>query len=187
MWPLGHVAIAYLLYTAATHSRFNAPPAHVPALILVVGSQFPDLVDKPLAWYLGVIPTGRSLAHSLVLLVPLSIGIYLLARRYGRTEYGVAFAIGALSHTLVDALPAVWGGTNPSFLLWPLLSVESYESGAPTVLGLLQNSIGEPYFLAEFVLAAFALVAWRRDGYPGLDPIRTLLSRIATRRSQSEG
>ena len=92
-------------------------------------------MDKPLAWYLGVIPTGRSLAHSLVLLVPLSIGIYLLARRYGRTEYGVAFAIGALSHTLVDALPAVWGGTNPSFLLWPLLSVESYESGAPTVLG----------------------------------------------------
>ncbi len=186
MWPLGHVAIAYLLYTLATHTRFDAPPAHIPALILVVGSQFPDLVDKPLAWYLGVIPTGRSLAHSLLLLVPLSIGLFLIARHYNRSEYGIAFAIGALSHTLVDALPAVWGETNPSFLLWPALPVESYESGAPTILGLLQNSIGEPYFLAEFVLAAFALVAWRRDGYPGLEPIRTLLSRIATLRSRPD-
>ena len=186
MWPLGHVAIAYLLYTLATHRRFNAPPAHIPALILVVGSQFPDLVDKPLAWYVGVIPTGRSLSHSLVLLVPLSIGLYLLARHYDRSEYGIAFAIGALSHSLVDAFPAVWGDTSPSFLLWPLLSVETYENGSPTVLGLLRDSLGEPYFLSEFVFAAIALVVWRRDGYPGLAPLRTLVSRLTSRSSRSD-
>ncbi|RQG86658.1 metal-dependent hydrolase [Natrarchaeobius halalkaliphilus] len=169
MWPLGHAAIAYLCYTVSTRARFDSPPAPLPVLIVLFGSQFPDLVDKPLAWYLGVLPTGRTLAHSLLLLVPLSLAIYALARHAGRAEYGIAFAIGAISHALVDALPVLWGGTSADFLLWPLIPVESYESGAPTILGLLFDSLGDPYFLSEFVIAALAFVMWRRDGYPGLE------------------
>lgn len=182
MWPLGHAAIGYLLYTFSTRSRFDRPPAAVPVLILLFGTQFPDLVDKPLAWYLGVLPTGRTLAHSLVVLVPLSIAVILVARRYGRGEYGIAFSIGALSHSLVDAAPALWGGTETSFLLWPILSVESYEGGSPTVLELLLQSLTEPYFLSEFVFAAIALLAWRQDGYPGLSLVRGVADRL---RSQS--
>ncbi|WP_436342981.1 metal-dependent hydrolase [Natronorubrum sp. FCH18a] len=179
MWPLGHVAVAYLCYTLATRARFDAPPAHVPALILVVGSQFPDLVDKPLAWYLGMIPTGRSLAHSLLLLVPLSIAVSLVADRHDRGEYGIAFAIGALSHTFVDVLPVIWNPeTSPNQLLWPITPVEPYPSGPPTVLGLLQESITEPYFLLEFVLAAVAFTLWRRHGSPGLEVLRTALERV---------
>jgi hypothetical protein len=88
MWPPGHVAIAYLLYRAYVGVRPGVEPSGVPVLVLVFGSLLPDLVDKPLAWYLGAIPTGRTLAHSLFVLVPLSVAIYLLARRYGRDEYG---------------------------------------------------------------------------------------------------
>lgn len=173
MWPPGHVAIAYLLYRAYVGVRPDVEPSGVPVLVLLFGSLFPDLVDKPLAWYLGAIPTGRTLAHSLLLLVPLSIAVYLLARRYGRDEYGIAFAIGALSHSLVDALPALWDPeTDAAFLLWPLLPVESYETGPPTVTALLLDSLSEPYFLLEFVLLAVALALWRRDGYPGIDPLR---------------
>ena len=173
MWPWGHVAVAYLLYRSSTHARFEAPPAHGPVLVVTVASLFPDLVDKPLAWYGGVLPTGRTLAHSLVFLVPLSILVYLLARRYDRGEYGIAFAIGALSHALVDAAPALWRPeAEATFLLWPLLPVTPYETGAPTVVGLLSDSLTDPYFLLEFVLLAVALVLWRRDGYPGLEPIR---------------
>ncbi|MDG5818535.1 metal-dependent hydrolase [Natronococcus sp. A-GB7] len=183
MWPLGHAAIGYLCYALATRTRFDRPPGEFALLVLLVGTQFPDLIDKPLAWYLGVIPTGRTLAHSLLFLVPVSVGVYLLARRYGRPEYGFAFGLGAISHTLVDALPALWGGTDPSFLLWPVLPVEGYESGAPTVTALFLESLGDPYFLSEFALAAVALVVWRRDGYPGLAAIRTLLERVLPGRS----
>ena len=180
MWPLGHVAVAYLCYTLATRARFDAPPGHLAALVLVFGSQFPDLLDKPLAWYVGVLPTGRTLAHSLLFLIPVSVAVYLLARRYGRGEYGVAFAIGALSHAVVDAVPALWESTNQSaaHLLWPITTVEPYESGAPSVLELLRESMGDPYFLSEFVLAAVAFTLWRRDGYPGLEPLRDLLARF---------
>ncbi|ELY61080.1 metal-dependent hydrolase [Natronolimnohabitans innermongolicus] len=181
MWPLGHVAIAYLCYVVATRARFDASPAHfpIPVLFLVVGSQFPDLVDKPLAWYLGVIPTGRTLAHSLLLLVPLSVAVYFVATRYDRRECGIAFAIGALSHSIVDAVPALWGVTeSATHLLWPITSVEEYEQGPPTVLGLLQDSLTDPYFLSEFVFAAVAFVLWRRHGYPGLGAVRTALERV---------
>lgn len=179
MWPLGHVAVAYLCYALATRVRLDAPPGGVAVLFLVVGSQFPDLLDKPLAWYLGALPTGRTLGHSLLLLVPLSIGLYLLARRYGRPEYGVAFAIGALSHTIVDALPVLWDPEETgAHLLWPLTPVEPYESGAPSVLELFFESLSDPYFLSEFVLAAIAFVYWRRHGYPGLEVVRGLLERV---------
>ncbi len=170
MWPMGHVAIAYLLYTASTRFRFDAPPTAMAAVIVGFGSLFPDLVDKPLAWYLGVLPTGRSLAHSLVVLVPLVICVYLIARWRGAGEYGFAFGLGAISHSLVDAAPVFWDSdATAAFLLWPILSIPEYESGSPTVLALLRDSLTDPYFLSEFVFLAVALVVWRADGYPGLE------------------
>jgi hypothetical protein len=186
MWPLGHAAIGYLCYSLLTRTRFDRPPSGVVVLFLLFGTQFPDLVDKPLAWYLGVIPTGRTLAHSLLLLVPLSIGVYLLASRYRRPEYGFAFGFGAISHTLVDAAPALWGGTDPSFLLWPALPVEEYESGAPSVTALLLESLGDPYFLSEFVFAALAFALWRRDDYPGLETLRAIVRRVIERSPASD-
>lgn len=174
MWPWGHVAVGYLLYTAYSRARFDEHPSHVPALILVLGTQFPDLVDKPLAWYLGVLPTGRTLAHSLVTALPLVLVVYLAARWYGRGEYGVAFAVGALSHLSVDALPVLWSTeVTANFLLWPVVPVDTYEEGAPTVLGLLLGSLSDPYFFSEFVLVVIALALWVRHGHPGLPPIRS--------------
>ncbi len=178
MWPMGHVAIAYLLYTLSTRVRFETSPAAGPAIVVVFGSLFPDLVDKPLAWYVGVLPTGRSLAHSLLVLVPLCLVVYIVARARDREEYAVAFAIGALSHSLVDALPVLWDeSASTSFLLWPYWSVGPYEDGAPGVLELLQASLSDPYFLSEFVLLAVAVVLWRADGYPGLSALETIRPR----------
>nr|WP_310906534.1 hypothetical protein [Natrinema sp. 1APR25-10V2] len=107
------------------------------------------------------------------------LAITFVARRADHGEAGIAFVISAFSHSLVDALPSLWGGTESHFLLWPVLAVEPYDSsGAPTVLGLLQESLGEPYFLVQVSFAALALIYWRQDGYPGLALLRRLVGRV---------
>jgi membrane-bound metal-dependent hydrolase YbcI (DUF457 family) len=173
MWPLGHGSVAYILYALSTRWRSDADPGQGASILVVLGGLFPDLVDKPFAWYLGVLPTGRSLSHSLLVLVPLVTILYLLARSRGRGELGVAFGIGVLSHPLADALPALWGNGTATYLLWPLLSVEEPES-YPTVVGLLRSSLTDPYFLVEFLLLGVAFALWRADGYPGLDLVPVL-------------
>jgi len=172
---MGHVAVAYILYTALARTRDE--PLGTATLALGLGALFPDLVDKPLAWRFDVLPAGRTLGHSLLVLVPVSIVLYAFARRHGRGEYGIAFAAGATSHAVVDAVPTLWGSASPNSLLWPLLRVEPYPGGPPTVLGLLGNSLSDPYFLLEFVLLAVALAVWRADGFPGLAPARAVVSR----------
>ncbi len=176
MWPLGHAAIGYLCYSTLVRTREASPPDGLAVVVLLFGSQFPDLVDKPLAWYLGVLPTGRTLAHSLLVLGPLVVAVYLFTARRSRPECGVAFGVGALSHVFVDALPVLWGGTDPSFLLWPLVAVEPYGNGAPTITALFLESLGDPYFLSEFVFAGIALVVWRQDGYPGIGVVSRLFA-----------
>jgi len=181
MWPLGHAAVAYLGYAGLRHARSNAAPGVGVIIALLIGSQLPDLVDKPLSWGMGVLPTGRSLAHSLVVLLPvLAVGL-LLAARWDRAEYGIAVGVGASLHVLADSLPSLWTDEGVAFLLWPLLAVQPYESGAPTVGGLLADSLGSPYLLVEFGLAALAVECWRRDGYPGVDTLRRGLGALRRR------
>lgn len=175
MWPLGHAAVAYLSYSGLCRAREGSPTGAPAVLAVLLGSQLPDLVDKPLSWYLGILPTGRSLAHSLVVIVPVVAVGYLVASRYSHAEYGIAFGVGAGSHLLADVVPVLWGAADPAILVWPLLPLEPYPDGAPSILGLLMDSLGEPYFFAEFVLAALAVAVWRRDGYPGLGVIRRRL------------
>ncbi|WP_207589894.1 metal-dependent hydrolase [Halomontanus rarus] len=173
MWPLGHLAVAYCCYSLSTRVRFETPPAHVPALVLIFGSQFPDLLDKPFAWYLGILPSGRSLGHSLLVLVPLAVGLSLLARRYGRGEYAAAFAIGALPHSLLDSTTLLWDPhSSEQFLFWPLSVVP-----IPAVFESSSLPSYELFLLSEFVFAALAYGLWWRDGFPGLEPIRSVFDR----------
>lgn len=179
MWPMGHVAIAYLCLVAFDRFRGVHRPDDVAVLIVVFGALVPDLIDKPLAWHLGVLPTGRSLAHSLLVLVPLCAIVGLWARRYGRPDWGIAFAIGAIGHALVDALPVLWRDeTSASFLLYPLVDIETYgEAGPPSVWALLVDSAGDPYFHLEFLLLALAGGMWVRHGMPGVSTIRDAVER----------
>lgn len=176
MWPMGHVAVAYILYSLASRHRLigdDVANLHAGSVMaLLVGSLVPDIVDKPLAWHLNLLISGRSLAHSLLTVVPIAVVVILLARRYDRGDWGVAIAVGAISHVLVDALSVLWNpDSSAAFLLWPILSVEPYADGPPTILGLLADSFRDPYFLSEFVLLAIAIVFWRRDGFPGFEAV----------------
>lgn len=103
MFPWEHAAVGYILvslWARVTGRRLDGWAA----LAVLVGTQFPDLVDKPLAWSFGVLPSGISMAHSILVSVPVSIVVVAVARRYGAATVGVAFALGYLSHIPADLL-----------------------------------------------------------------------------------
>jgi hypothetical protein len=53
--------------------RNRGLPSRALSFAVFVGSQFPDLVDKPLAQELVVIPSGRVFVHSLLFAVLISV------------------------------------------------------------------------------------------------------------------
>jgi hypothetical protein len=185
MWPWGHLAVAYLAYVAYT--RFDPTRRQTAATLtaLAVGSQFPDLVDKPLAWTFGVLPSGRSLAHSVLTLLVLAVVLHRLAVRYRRTDLSGAFTVGAFAHTLTDMSPTavagVLGGDLTQvqwlrFLVWPLRPPPPYANDTSFVEQFASLSV-EPYVLFQFGLFGLAVAVWLAHGAPGL--------RSVTRRSKA--
>lgn len=179
MWPWTHAAVAYLLYTAYCHVTRRQHPEGPGVVVLAGGAVLPDFVDKSLAWYVPVLPSGRSLAHSLIVGVVLAALVLWLAHRTGRTRIGVAFAIGYLSHPLADAfLPVVTGEWKfLTFLAWPLLAAPQYE-GPHSVVVRLAAIEPTPYFLFELAVTGLAVVLWASHGWPGLESVRKRVGRI---------
>lgn len=182
MWPWGHVGVAYLLYSVYARRRFGRPPRPEPAAAVVFGSQFPDLIDKPLAWWLGILPSGRSLAHSLLFAAALIVVVYTAAFALDRVETATAFVIGHLSHLLADVPPrAILGYPfGAEFLLWPIYSHPSFEYGEqlfepPGTVELLVSPFTDPVVFHAFELLLFglALGLWYVDGRPGLNYVRS--------------
>ena len=172
MWPWGHLAVAYLCYVALLELR-GAGEQTPPALLAVaVGSQFPDLVDKPLAWTFAILPSGRSFAHSLITAAAvLAIG-YRVGRRLDREVIVVAFGVGYLSHTLTDLGPDVIVGLLQgdlsqlrwtTYLLWPLLPSPPYPNDSSFLAHFADFAL-EPYVAAQFALVGVAVVVWVRSG-----------------------
>ena len=84
MFPWEHAAVAYLLYAGYARWHDGTAPGGWAVLVVLVASQLPDLIDKPLAWQFGLLPSGRSLAHSVFVAVPVvvvvvALGIVVLA------------------------------------------------------------------------------------------------------------
>lgn len=179
MWPWGHLAVAYLIYSAYTRYGHGRIPRAFPTLALAVGSQLPDLIDKPLGWTLDVLPGGRTLGHSLFFAAVLFAVVYLVARRYDRIEIAAALAIGHLVHLVTD-LPAdvVTGDFGGAvYLLWPLLEPPEYEAVEGILAGFLRFS-PTPSELIQFSLLAVAIVVWYWDGRPGLAVPKRLAARV---------
>jgi len=173
MWPWEHLALGYLPMSITWRiSKTEIDDRTV--LSMAFGTQFPDLVDKPLAWYLSVLPAARSLTHSLLVAVPLSLVVLAVAVRRRQLEYGIAFVLGYVTHLFGDALPRVLVGyyEGTYFLLWPLLPL-SPENGPGLVLDSFYAVVDSP---ATYVatgsyrtaIIAFVVVLWATDGFPGL-------------------
>jgi membrane-bound metal-dependent hydrolase YbcI (DUF457 family) len=176
------------------HLRHRHSPRDGPTLLLILGTQLPDLVDKPLNWWFGILD-GRGIGHSLFVIVPISVLVVVVADRYDRTAYGAAFSIGLVTHLAGDVLPAAIGGDiwKAGYLLWPLLPAPTYQSDSfwdHLDRWVATVSSFEPGSAVSFVQSAFALqllltllllVVWAGDGFPGLQwSYRWLRGRIVT-------
>jgi hypothetical protein len=173
MWPWGHLAAAYLVYSLGHRLLAGRVPGDRGALVAVAASQAPDLVDKPLAWTFSVLPTGRSLGHSLVVAVLVLPVVWWVADRRGARGLAAAASVGYLVGFLTDAVyPLVEG--NPkyvTFLAWPLLELPAYEidQSFAAHFALIGPS---PEFAFELLLVALASLLWHVDGRPGLGTVR---------------
>ena len=140
-------------------------------LLLLVATQLPDVIDKPLAWTFSVLPSGRSFGHSLVVTAILALGLWRLAHRFDRRREAGAFLCGHLTHIVADMVPAVVAGEwiQLRTLAWPLVPVYVFPDEQ-------DRSIIEFFLTLEpaaiptsgVVLTVVAVVVWVTDGRPGL-------------------
>ncbi|WP_135807133.1 metal-dependent hydrolase [Halorussus marinus] len=178
MWPWEHLAVGYLAYSLSCHLRGDGAPGGWPAVALAVGTQFPDLLDKPLSWSLGVVASGQSVAHSVLLAVPVSALAIGAATGVGRRRVGEGFAVGYLSHLPSDVFYPLVRGARPNVdaVLWPLASAPAGEANAgllATARRLFDRYAGEllageptPYLAVELGLLVGVVALWVYDGMP---------------------
>jgi hypothetical protein len=149
-------------------------PGDIVTVAITLGALTPDLVDKPLAWYLQVLPNGRTFAHSLLVGVTLVV----LLRALGREQRAVtgAFSFGYLAHILGDALQPVLTGNfqDLHFLAWPLTTPPESYDGVADVVSHQQLT---PFFGLEIIMTFAGLALWWFHGRPGLVVVRRWVRR----------
>jgi len=137
MWPWEHAVVGYVACTILVVVVRRRPLTTREAVVVVFGTQIPDLVDKPLAWSLSVLPSGRSFGHSLLTWVVVATVVAALANRFDRRELSWLLLVGYLVGILTDVSPTALAGDlgRATFLVWPLLPPPAHD--------------GEPSFLAH--------------------------------------
>lgn len=179
MWPWDHLALGYVATSLGARVRGSDPPTVGGVAFLVLGSQLPDLIDKPLGWVVGVFPSGVSLGHSLFFALPTCLAVLGWRRRCGRPGEGVAFAIGYLLHLPADALyPVVLGAEDRAWLfLWPVTrgDLTAPDDAAAHLLDLVADFLAvvrSPRGIwivgLEVLLLGLTVALWVADGCPGL-------------------
>lgn len=179
MWPWEHAAFGYLLYSGGRHVWRRTGPTGPAALVLILSTQLPDLVDKPLSWLLGLFPSGFSVAHSVFVAVPLIAAVVIGTRLRGRDELGIAFGVGYGSHLVGDIVGPIRSGSSIelSRVLWPLVTQQPYTNDYGLVgrtvvyFEALAVTLGsaDPIVLSLYLtLPIAALLVWIADGTPGV-------------------
>ncbi len=167
MLPWGHLGVAYLVYSTWVWRRHGQAPQGAAVGVVIVASQGPDLIDKPLAWTLDVLPGGRTLGHSLFVFALLAWLAVYYGRRHHADLAGAAI-VGYGSHLAADLpldLP-LGNVADARYLLWPVLPAPpAYPEG---IIPFLIDVAGEPYAVVQVGILAVAGIVWWRDGRPGI-------------------
>ncbi|WP_435102678.1 metal-dependent hydrolase [Halarchaeum sp. P4] len=164
MWPWGHLAFGYLLYLPYEWRRGGDAASWLALGALAVGTQFPDGIDKPLAWTVGVLPSGRSFAHSILTLAVVVGVCYVVCRRYDRKAVSVAFGVGYASHLVADSITHVLASEFQYlvFLVWPLLGAPPYGDEGSFVSHFANIELTSFFAFELALVATMSLVFVRR-------------------------
>lgn len=183
MWPWEHAVAGYLLYSLISRRVFGRPPGAAETVVVVIASVLPDLIDKPLAWQFGVFESGYAIGHSIFFAFPVVLAVGIVSHRAGRTDCGLAFAIGYLAHLPADVLDAYFrsGVFHYELMLWPFTSPIKAPSDQ-TFLGEVMHHLtryhaeltaSDPslYLVAMIGIGVGTIVLWILDGMPVLREI----------------
>lgn len=187
MWPWEHAAAGYLAYSVGKRLLGRGPPGEVATVGLAVGTQLPDLIDKPLSWGLGLFSTGYAVGHSVLVLLPVSLLLVAAAKRSGN-RWLVPLLVGYWSHLVTDVLDPLRYGQPPLIgrVLWPVVESDPYDRdrglgrGVHYLQEFLEGLASSPPLtvIVLYGLLPLGTVAlWVADGRPGLDRFRRVLDR----------
>lgn len=169
--PLEHFIFPLLPLVVYTVVRYRKLPTGNTVLLVLIASQLPDVIDKPLAWMFGLLPSGRMFAHSIVVSGPVLIVGCALAIRRGWGRPSVVFTLTYLSHLVGDFYPILWQGSDYYFfpnLFWPLLEANpdpnpSFAAHLAGVVTALVLAIGVVVVSACYIVVTFL---WNSQARP---------------------
>jgi|AntRauMinimDraft_4_1070384.scaffolds.fasta_scaffold01068_2 hypothetical protein len=174
MWPWGHLGLGYLLALPML-SRVDLDGDYVALAALAVGTQLPDLVDKPLAWTFDIMPYGRAAAHSVLVLGAVAVVLPVVSRS---VRVGVPLLVGWATHLVGDVVYPLAEGAfgQVTFLAWPLLALPE-PAGDYGILSYFRtlSLTGETALevgLFGLATGVFLLREWRARRAPGGTPSR---------------
>lgn len=120
--PLETALLALLPVLGYVFVRYRRLPTRPMLFVVFVGSQYPDLIDKPLE-LARVVPWGRTGMHSLPFAIPVVVLVLAYAWLTDRLHLGVGFVFGYTVALLTDWLPKSMQGTIPPSVFWPFTTV----------------------------------------------------------------
>ncbi|WP_193310595.1 metal-dependent hydrolase [Halorubrum halophilum] len=125
MFPHEHLLASLLPIVLYVVLRERQLPTQGVVFATVIGSQFPDLIDKPLAHQFGVIPSGRVFMHSLPFVIPIAVCVIAYGWQTDRPRVAGAFVVAYLLHLLGDTYQVLRTGQIPADLLWPFVAAQA--------------------------------------------------------------
>jgi len=125
MLPPEHFLAAFVPVLAYFAIRYRQFPSVGVVFVVFVGSQFPDLIDKPLS-LANVIPWGRVFIHSLPFAIPIAAVVLWYAVATNQQHLGGGFVFAYLLHIPGDWYGRLLSGDIPPDLLWPIMSIPAH-------------------------------------------------------------
>ncbi|TKX61873.1 metal-dependent hydrolase [Halorubrum sp. GN12_10-3_MGM] len=127
MFPLEHFLVALLPILAYALIRNRQLPSKGLLFAVFLGSQFPDLIDKPLAYWVGILPSGRVFTHSLPIAIPIAVIVLGYGWRTDRLQIAGGFVAAYLFHLLGDTYRVLLTGQIPPMLVWPSVTLQRHS------------------------------------------------------------
>jgi len=146
-----------------SYSPANSTNLKVDYRLVLLGSMFPDIVDKPLGMLIfpDLIANGRIYTHTLLVnLILVVAGIYLFKRK---KPCFLFFSLSSMFHLILDRM---W--LTPQTLFWPLygwgFSKEDISSWWENIFQALfkDPSVYLPEIMGATILAAFGIILIKR-------------------------